>query len=172
MCIVIDTNCFSYIFNKTDKSHKNFEPVYNWIIFGKGKLVYGGTKYKEELRKAKKYFGLLKRFKAANKIVKIDDKKVDAEYKKLEKIKNADFDDPHLIAIIIESGCRLICSVDKRAYKFIKNKKLYPSSVKPPKIYKKESNKNLLADKNIAAICQPAKKPNKSISNMLKNLIN
>ncbi len=168
MCIVLDINCLSPVFNKEDEYHDDFKPVLNWIIKGKGKLVYGGKKYKEELRKAKKYLKILILLKKRNKIVEIDDKKADKEHKKLlEKIEEPDFDDPHLIAIIIVSGCKLICSVDKRAYKFIKEKSLYPAHFETPRIYRGKSNKNLLSDKNIADICKPVSKPNKIIQKLL-----
>ena len=172
MCIVIDINFLSPLFNATDNEHNEFKPLLEWIIFGKGKLVYGGKKYKEELRETKKYFGLLIQLKKAGKIVEVDDEKVDQHQIKLsETEKHPDFDDPHLIAIIIVSGCKLICSLDKRAYVFIKNKDLYPAHFEKPKIYKGKSNAKLLSDKNIAAVCHPVSKPNRLLKELLEKKV-
>jgi hypothetical protein len=52
MCIIIDTNRFSSIFEEENSDHDEFKPILDWIIFGKGKIVYGGTKYKQELTRA------------------------------------------------------------------------------------------------------------------------
>ena len=36
MPIVVDTNCLSSVFDKACIDHAEFEPVFNWIINGKG----------------------------------------------------------------------------------------------------------------------------------------
>lgn len=169
MCIVIDINCLGSIFNKNNTDHEAFRPVYDWIIHGKGKMVYGGTKYKKELRNAGKYIKLLTQLKKAGKIIEVNDREVNKCHDELDAvIQHSDFDDPHLIAIIIVSGCRLICSLDKRAYQFIKKKELYPAHFKRPKIYSGKSNSNLLSDENIANICRPTSKPNKFLKELLE----
>ncbi|MDQ1350585.1 MAG: hypothetical protein QG657_887 [Acidobacteriota bacterium] len=159
MCIIIDTNVFGDVFNKESKSHLKFEPVINWILKGKGKIVYGGTKYKKELGTAKKYFKLLLEFEKMNKVVRVDDEKVDAreiEIKKENRRRN--FNDEHIIAIVIVSGCVLVCTDDKKAMPFIKDPAFYPKHCKRPKIYSEKCNKNLLTDCNIAPICKEKKK--------------
>jgi hypothetical protein len=52
MCIVIDTNTFSSVFNENSQKFKEFEPVNHWILKGNGFLIYGGRTYKNELKKA------------------------------------------------------------------------------------------------------------------------
>ncbi len=47
MCIIIDANALPSVL----KREPELCPVFNWINEGKGKIVYGGTKYKEELKK-------------------------------------------------------------------------------------------------------------------------
>ena len=54
MPIIVDTNCFANVFSRNATRHNEFEPVLNWILRGKGKLIYGGTKYKTELKKSYK----------------------------------------------------------------------------------------------------------------------
>lgn len=159
MCIVIDTNCMSSVFKRSSKDHTDFKPVKDWIIEGKGKIVIGGSKYREEI---KHYLSQLAELERNNKVVKIDNAKVDREHDLLkEKIDHRDYDDPHLIALLSISRCKLICSKDERAYPFFKNKDLYQSR-SAPLIYCKERNKDLLCDNNIAPICEPCIKLNKS----------
>ncbi len=155
MCIVIDTNTFASVFNAKSQDHDKFKPVLDWIIGGKGKIVYGGKKYKRELAQAHKYLNLFREFDKANKIALVDDDRVDQQQTELETvIEHRNFDDPHLIAIIIVSGCRLICSTDSRAHPFFKDERLYPKHVKRPRIYSgHSSNVDLLCDENIVAVC-------------------
>ena len=162
MAIIVDANCLSNVFDKTCSEHEEFSPVYDWIISGKGKLVYGGTKYIEELSKLTRilrFINLLKNFK--NKVVILDKDLVDAEQKRIEGlIDDPDFDDPHIPAMVIVSQCRLLCSRDARSERFVLNKMLYPRGVKPPKYYKGKQNSKLLTDKNIPTKYKPLTKLN------------
>ncbi len=156
MCIVIDTNTFSLVFSGRRDGHEEFRPVLRWIVSGKGKIVYGGSKYRGELRRAKRYLGIVSQFKKAGKVVEVNDQQVDARQRELEdSMQHRDFDDPHIIAIVIVSGCKLVCSNDSRAYRFVKMKELYPSRIQRPKIYRGKGNEDLLCDQNIADICRP-----------------
>ena len=49
MCVIVDTNCLASVFERKSEKHPQFAPVLEWIIFGKGKLIYGGSKYIGEL---------------------------------------------------------------------------------------------------------------------------
>lgn len=159
MCIIIDTNTFSKVFESFNKHHSEFKPVLHWVCVGKGKVVYGGSKYKGELRKAKKYLRLFTLLQSANKLVEISDEEIDREQTRIEQlVTDPDFDDPHLIAIVIVSGCKLICSEDSRADKYIKNKALYPKHFDRPRIYRQSSHSDLLCDQNIADCCTPTHK--------------
>jgi predicted nucleic acid-binding protein len=121
MCIVIDANTFAHVFNSSSKNHHEFKPVLDWIVYGKGKIVYGGTLYKKELRNAPKYFKLFLELSKSSKVVEVDMILVDKKEQEVAKLVNhPNFDDPHLIAIIIVSGCKLICSHDSKAYSFLK----------------------------------------------------
>lgn len=158
MCIIIDTNALGDVFNKESLFHHEFEPVKNWILHGKGKIVYGGSKYKNELKSAGKYLKLLVEFSKMNKVVRINDEKVDERENEIKKNnRHCNFNDEHLIAIVIGSGCMLICTKDSSAVPFIKDSLYYPKSCKRPKIYSGKRNKNLLTDCNIAPICKEKK---------------
>jgi predicted nucleic acid-binding protein len=159
MCIIIDTNVLADVFEKGSKFHSEFEPVYDWINDGKGKIVLGGSKYANELDRTRKYLKILGEFERKNKIVRVNNEKVDAREKEIEKKKrHTDFNDAHLIAIVIESGCMLVCTKDSASVPFIKDKAFYPKSCKKPKIYSGKRNKNLLVDCNIAPICKEKEK--------------
>lgn len=157
MCLIIDACCIHCVFNDSSTGHNNFKPILEWIINKEGKIIYGGTKYKNELKKAiGKYRRLFQLLESKGKIILLDDAKVDGTQKEIEALEiNPDFDDPHLIAIIIESGCRIICTNDKRAIRFLKDTSLYPCSRMRPKIYSSKRNEPLIKDsRNMVAMCK------------------
>jgi predicted nucleic acid-binding protein len=155
MCIIIDTNVFAHVFNKKSTFHIEFTPVQEWIIKGKGKIVYGGSKYKKELRLAVKYFKLFVELEKINKTVKLDDSEVDKREREVSKAKkHHDFNDEHLVAMVLASGCRLVCTKDSSAMPFIKDQIFYTGAAKRPRIYSGKKNKDLLNDSNIASICK------------------
>lgn len=161
MCLVIDTNVIASVFSSKSAEHDEFKPVLDWIKYGNGKLVLGGSTYKKELKNSK-YLKLINKYDKARKVVKISDDEVDAIQHDLKLlVNNKKFDDSHLAAIITVSKCRIICTKDDKSHRFILDRELYPKGVKPPKIYKRASNKNLLIDKNIVQACVPCQKLNK-----------
>jgi len=159
MCIIIDTNTLASVFDQTSANHANFKPVYDWIYTGKGKVVYGGTRYLNEI---KKYAGVFNELKNKKKAIKVNDDLVDRmEVEISDKIVHADFDDQHLVALLIISGTKLICSLDERAYKYFKHEQFFNRAGKRPKIFRgSQQNKDLLTDNNIADICKPCNKTN------------
>lgn len=174
MCIIIDTNTFKSVFDTTSSDHAEFAPVLDWILNGKGKIVYGGTKYKDELKEAHKFLKIFGQFNRSRKVVSIDDDTVDAYQSILEaKEKHKDFDDPHIVAICYISKCRLICTGDKRSFPFMARKDFYPNNSPRPKLYTKSKNADLLCDNLIAEICNPCVKLKKDeIENLRKTTAN
>ena len=163
MCVIVDTNCFANVFSKTSERHKEFEPVLDWILNGKGKLIYGGTKYITELSKAPKYLRFINILKAKkNKVIVVDKEEVDEEQQRISAlITDDDFDDPHLPAIVNVSRCRIICSSDTRSVKFVTDPKLYHNGVHPPVYYTGSRNEDLLCDQYIDDRYKPLNKLNK-----------
>lgn len=162
MAIIIDANCLSNVFEKKSTLHHEFSPVFDWIISGKGKMVVGGTKYFNELKKLTRILRLFNILKNSNKVVIVNTDQVDCEQARLEAmINHPDFDDPHIMALVIVSSCRLVCSRDARSEAFILDGKYYPKGVKPPKFYKGRRNQNLLCDKYIPDKFKPLSKLNK-----------
>lgn len=154
MCIVIDTNTLSCVFNQESEAHPEFAPVREWIVEGKGKLVYGGTKCKLELKKAGRYLRLVNELKRKRKAIEVNSQAVDTRQQEIERLlEHRDFNDSHVIAIVIVSRCRLICSCDRRAHPFFKMSILYPKHFKRPKIYTGINCKDLLCDQYIVGEC-------------------
>lgn len=152
MAIIVDTNCLSHVFNRKDEKHEIFKPVLDWIIYGHGFIVYGGTKYNEELSLCKKYLKLFILLKSIGKAIEFRDKcqLIDSITKRLEeKYGNKDFDDPHLPAIAQVTKCRIICSTDTRSIGYVRNSKMYPKYYSLPIYYTKIEDKVILIDRNI-----------------------
>lgn len=172
MCIIIDTNCFAAVFNRTSEKHSEFAPVLNWIICGNGKAVYGGTKYRNELTKAKRYLRIFGLLKQCHRLIMVNDNEVDIEQKRVESIiMQPDFDDPHLAAIVIVSRCKLICSEDVRSIPHVTNISLYARRSHVPKYYTGLRNKRLLCDRNIPERYSPFTRNTKEIAGRILNSI-
>ena len=158
MCLVVDTNCMASVFRTQSQEHEEFKDVRRWIVDGKGKLIIGGTNYLKEINS---YLGIIAELSRNNKIVRIDDSAVDKENEKLKSVfDHKDYDDPHVIALLSVSKCKIICSNDKRAHKYFKNRDLYLNK-KVPAIYSSSRNKKLLCDQNICECCNPCNQSSK-----------
>ncbi len=166
MCIVVDINCLPAMFNERNAAHTEFKPVLNWIQKGRGKLVYGGSKYKQELGRLTRCLAVVITLGKQNRTVHVPDQEVDDEQSKIDKsFFHPQFNDSHLVAIIVVSRCRLLCSLDKNSYPFIKSDQFYTGKrppVKKPKIYSNQKHVGLLIDENIVSICKSCKKAIKS----------
>lgn len=157
MCIVIDINALPSVFVSTSDDHHEFEPVFDWIMKNNGKIVWGGNKYFDELKKTGKFLVLFRRLQDKRKVVKLPDfNKVDLIEKEIySKVGDKKFNDPHIAAILSVSRCKIVCTKDRASIKYIKNKELYPKGFSIPKIFTHRSNSNLLNDANIVKICKP-----------------
>jgi hypothetical protein len=155
MCIVIDPPTFVPMFKHTDPEHANFIPVRSWIIDGPGKIVMGGDKYKAELKAIGSVLPFLKELERKGKIVRKRDSEVNADEIKVKGIEPAkDFDDPHLVALVRLTGCRLICTRDRRSHRFLRADVFYRSKKDRPRLYTRPKNSSLLAAKNLAPCCR------------------
>lgn len=152
MCIVLDTNILPCVLSPRNCHHSEYVPIYKWIISGPGFAVYGGSAYLGELSKAKTYLGIILELKKKGKVKVVNREIVDSEHKAVKKSLPSACDDSHLIAIFRASGCRLLCSNDKRSDLYIKNRIYYPKGQHPPKIYRRKSHAHLLTQRNIVQI--------------------
>lgn len=155
MCIVIDVNRIPSVFNPNARDHHEFQPILKWLDRCKTKIVYGGTKYKDELSKMPNYFGVLSEMKKAGQVCEVDDDSVDAAQEEISrKTHHSNFNDQAIVAIVLVSRCRLICSNDKSSFPFLRLRSLYPKHSKPPSIYTGRGNVALL-NRHILGKCGP-----------------
>lgn len=172
MAVIIDTNCFANVFNRKSVNHNEYRPVLDWVVKGKGLIIYGGTKYIQELKKAPKYLPIMRLLREVNKVLignleNIDRLQAEIEAKRVDE----DFDDPHLPAIVIDTKCRLICSEDKRSIPFVKNRDLYPNGLQAPVYYTSSRNSDLLCDNYIHDDLKPLCKLKKEHANLIEKLV-
>ena len=150
MCIVADPPTLVPMFKVTDPEHLAFAPVRNWVVDGPGKFVIGGTKYKTELMAVASIIAFLKELEKRGKIIRKSDSDVDAEESAVKLIEpTKDFDDPHLVALVRLTGCKLICIRDPRSHRFLRAAKLYRATRDRPRLYTRAKNASLLTLPNI-----------------------
>jgi hypothetical protein len=155
MCLIIDTCTIPSVFNGSSQNHDRFIPVLEWITNGNGCMIYGGTKYKRELSKLPKFFKIISELAKRRKAIELPSAPIDSYAAKLKKkVPDKDFDDEHLIALVAKSDCRVVCTDDSRAHRYLKRADLYPKKIKPPKIYKSARHSKLCCDENVIKICK------------------
>ncbi len=151
MCLVIDTCCIAKVFDHGNKQHPNYAPVLEWVSNGNGRMIYGGTKYAIELRELPRYVPVISELERSGRVVVLSRAHVDAIADALKaEITDPDFNDEHLIAIVIVSRCRVVCTDDKVAIFYLKRRQFYSChGLKRPKIYQSSRNKRLCCDENV-----------------------
>ena len=155
MCLVIDSDCIARVFDNENAEHPSFIPVLNWILKGRGSIIYGGKKYKKELRSAARYLKIIQELERQGKVVKLPDGEIDSVAQKLKrKVRRRDFNDEHLVAIVSVARCVVVCTRDQRAVHYLKMKDLYPKGVKVPKVYKGLRQKKLCRNEHIVGRCR------------------
>ncbi|WP_287740311.1 hypothetical protein [Diaphorobacter sp.] len=154
MAVVVDPPLFISLFKESDPKHERFVRIKDWVVNGPAKFVYGGTTYKSELAKVGSVLAVLKVLEQKGKIHKLSDVSVDLDEFDVKNIEpKADFDDPHLVAIIRVSGVRIVCVDDPRSHKYLKSAKFYQSSKSRPKLFTNEKNINLLNKRALCGSC-------------------
>jgi hypothetical protein len=139
MCLVIDENVISKVFDRKNAQHNRFKPVKVWVTTGTGSVIYGRTKYLKELGKGK-YLGLFTELVKMRRAVKVETKLVDDRALMLKaKVPDEEFDDEHIVAIVGVSRCCLVCTDDTRSIPYLRRKDLYPPGVRVPQIYRSAS---------------------------------
>src|SRR5665213_735012 len=159
MCLIVDANCFSHVFNLRDKRHPGFVPVFDWLFYGNGGgLIYGGSKYMLEVDfTSPTYLPLLVELERKGRMLEICGRCVDYESERLKTIipDHPDFDDEHILALVIVSKCHIVCTEEVRAIPFLKKRDLYPTDAKPTKIYQSKRNADLVRNNaNVADVCK------------------
>lgn len=155
MCIVIDANVFSRVFDPKNSEHDKFKPVLNWIVVRDGKMITGGTKYNEEVFiKIKKFNKLLSELKKKRKLIQLKTEIVDAKAAHFKTLVTAsDFDDPHIISILAVSNVNILCTLDQPLASYARNSIFYQKKHKKVAIYKCKADKYLLKHKDTNGDC-------------------
>lgn len=156
MCLIIDTCCLAMVFDGGNKKHPNFIPVLNWIN-GKGLMIYGGTKYNEELGRAAKFLPYVAELSRKRRTVQIPNATVDPIAAALKvKVPDPKFDDEHIVALVIASRCGVVCTNDNVAISYLKRRDMFSdhAGVERPKIYSgHKRHVKLCCDKHIVGVC-------------------
>ncbi len=158
MCLVIDTNCFALVFNSNIKQHEKFIPVLKWITEGKGRMIYGGTKYNTELRRARWMLGIIAELSRKRRLIQMPNATIDQIATALKvRFPEAALDDEHIVALVIASRCSVVCTIDNTAISYLKRLDVFSDypGVERPKIYKGDKrHTKLCCEENIVTICR------------------
>jgi hypothetical protein len=159
MCLVIDTCCLAIVFEGDNKKHGKFIPVLKWITEGKGRMIYGGTKYDTELGKTTKILGIVGELRKARRAIHLEAIQVDPIADALKaKCPEPEFDDEHIVALVLASRCCVVCTIDGTAMAYLDRVDLFRDyHVDRPKIYNgHKTHRKLCCDKHIVEICREA----------------
>src|SRR5256885_13315767 len=109
MCLVIDTCCLAMVFDERNKKHVHFSSIRDWVAYGRGRMIYGGTKYLDELRHAPRFLGIVAELKRSRHAIEMPLEEVDkiAETVK-EHADDPQFNDEHIAALVIASRCCVV----------------------------------------------------------------
>ncbi|PYV22794.1 MAG: hypothetical protein DMG27_17405 [Acidobacteria bacterium] len=153
MCLVIDACCIPKVFDTENQQHFNYAPVLEWVSSpsGKGRIIYGGTKYGDELLNLGRYRKIIIELKRMGRVVELPRDQVDRIAHALKaEITDAEINDEHLIAIVIASKCCVVCTDDDGAIHYLKRKEFYSNRrMKRPEIYHSLDNQKLCCRKNL-----------------------
>jgi hypothetical protein len=120
-------------------------------------MIYGGTKYNEELSKQKEILALVTELSRQRRTVLLPPLEVDNIAEELKnRFPEQDFNDEHIVAIVAVSRCRVVCTLDKGAMSYLRNRAvLAPYGVKRPSIYSgSQGHHKLCGDKYVVDICR------------------
>jgi hypothetical protein len=153
MCLVIDASAMSRVFDNRNAEHHIFKPVAAWVLTGNGSVIYGGTKYLQELGYGK-YLALFQRLRKAKRAVLVDRKSVDDRAAALKiMVPEKNFNDPHIVALVGISRCCVVCTSDDKALPYIRRRELYPDGVRVPFVYNTLAAKKHCCNRHLVDIC-------------------
>lgn len=113
MCTVIDADTFSYFCNPDSSMYSDFQPVRDWIENSSCKIVYGGKYYENHLENHHRFLRYLTEQEHKGKTESLDNDEVDRVTDAIkENFTGTGFNDHHIVAIVLISRCKLLCSRD------------------------------------------------------------
>ncbi|MCH9693879.1 MAG: hypothetical protein K0U72_05165 [Gammaproteobacteria bacterium] len=84
----------------------------------------------------------------------MDDDLIDAKEAEIEKNFDLHSDDPHVIALVVESCCKVVCTKDGPLQQDFGDKFRQKFGVRKPSVYKRKEHASLLCKNNIVGICK------------------
>ena len=113
MCTVIDADTFSYFYNPDSAKYSDFQPVRDWIENSSCKIVHGGTDYANHLDNNQRFLGYLMEQWHKGKTKELCRAEVDRVTSVIRgNFSGINFNDHHIVAIVLLSRCKLVCSID------------------------------------------------------------
>ena len=125
MCVIIDMNVWPAFC--ADPAAAALSEVDRWLTSGKGRVVYGGTKYGEELAQVAAAVQLLFGYAQAGTAKKYPDGPIDTDAARLEKDAETESNDHHILALARASGARILCTGDRALMSDFTNRRLVPT---------------------------------------------
>lgn len=140
MCLIIDANVVPKVFVPGRSS--DFQPIRVALEERRAVAVYGG-KLAREYRKMATLWRIILEYDRQGMLRKVSDTAVDRRTKALRKKGVCGSDDPHIIALALESGVRLLCSHDKKLHADFTD----PDILRPAgSIYQKPNHRRLIRE--------------------------
>lgn len=140
MAMIVDANCAGNVLCENPTAA--FAPVLKAILEKRARLVIGGLKLREEYMRIGPVWRFLIALDKAGLAIAFPDEMVNAVEDDLKINKNLKSDDPHILALALVSGARLLCSHDKDLHKDFTSIQILP---KPRgKVYQDEKHSKLL----------------------------
>ncbi len=140
MCVVVDANRASVVLGGPVPD--DYKPVIDWISRRGGRLVYGGSKFKQELARVRAAALLVQNWRSRGLAIEIAEAEIAAELTVVETIGYGS-DDPHVIALVRASGARTVVTGDADLMLDLTNPRLV--SRPRAKIYRSPGHGPLLA---------------------------
>ncbi len=154
MCLVIDACSFHSVFSLDPTRSARFKPIVRWLEFGKGKLIYGGTKYAKEIC-GSNALKILAELDRRGRLVRFENSRVDKLATKMKAQEpSKKFNDEHLVALVALSKCCVVCTDEEEAIPFLKRADFYPKKVSPPSIYRNENHAHMCCNANVIGACK------------------
>lgn len=136
MCAILDANSFS---NFRDQNNEDLKPVRNWVDKKNGKIIYTDTeKFESEWLKGGMK-ELMRTLYQADKLKYVPAQEVEKKVDELRNEKKIKSNDPHIIALAIVAGVKVLVSSDQTLHQDFKNRNLVGG-----KVYQNRNHARLL----------------------------
>jgi hypothetical protein len=139
MCLIIDANVAANIVNHGN--HQDWISIRKWLTNPqrKSRLVIGG-RLADELRAVAGMRRIIIELSRAGRVVEVDR----VAMSQLEAVfaPSCSSDDPHILAVAVLSGARLLCTNDSALISDFKNREFVPSP--KGRVYRSFRNRGLL----------------------------